>query len=126
MHIASITAAAKVMVMEKDNAGPRFRRWMPFPGAGGEAGVTSGDARAPAEGSETDAILEDDDAGMVRSTLSCSLSGTILPLSCRSMTPDHYRRLRPFRNILSMTGQQGRTRAQGAGGGSVKLTSLAS
>jgi hypothetical protein len=32
------------------------------------------------------------------------LSGTVLPLSCRSMTPDHYRRRRPFRDILSMAG----------------------
>jgi hypothetical protein len=42
MHLASIAAAAKVTVMENDNAGPRFRRWMPFPGAGGEARVDSG------------------------------------------------------------------------------------
>ena len=34
MLIASIAAAAKVAVMENDNAAPPFRRWMPFPGAG--------------------------------------------------------------------------------------------
>jgi hypothetical protein len=58
MHIAAIVAAAKVTVMENDNAGPRFRRWMPFPGVAGEAGVASDVAGVPAEGSETNAILE--------------------------------------------------------------------
>jgi hypothetical protein len=59
MQIASIAAAAKVAVMENDNAGLRFRRWMPFPGAGGEAGVASADTGVLApEGSETNAILK--------------------------------------------------------------------
>src|SRR4051812_32467730 len=32
-HLAGATwNPAKVTVMENDNAGPRFRRWMPFPG----------------------------------------------------------------------------------------------
>jgi hypothetical protein len=34
MLIASIAQTARVTVMETDTVGLRFRRWMPFPGAG--------------------------------------------------------------------------------------------
>jgi hypothetical protein len=58
MHVASIAAAAKVTVLENDSAGPRFRRWTPFPDARVAPGVASDDPRVPEAPSETDAILE--------------------------------------------------------------------